>query len=104
MKTSDHLIAGRAVLEKGFTQGAYARDADGDPVVENSQYAVCWCSLGALFLIGAKTDTMSTNLARSYLEDAMGGMSVPLFNDSHPKEKVIAAWDRAIEEAIADGY
>lgn len=35
-------------LEKGWTQGTFARDKDGNPVNEYNSSALCWCASGAI--------------------------------------------------------
>jgi len=42
LKTARHLI------EQGWTQGNYARNAIGDRTDPAAENAVCWCTLGAL--------------------------------------------------------
>lgn len=53
MKTmTDILQAARDLVQAGWTQEAYARNATGDPVDASSPAAVCHCAFGALLAAG----------------------------------------------------
>ena len=46
--TTTVLVAARAKIASGWTQGAMARDADGEPCSVMAVKAVAWCSDGAV--------------------------------------------------------
>lgn len=88
------LEAARKLIEKpkSWTRGEYARDCNGDPVDFTSSTAACWCSSGALHVVGGDP------LARRLLYETVGG-SLVYFNDNHTHAEVLAAFDAAIEKA-----
>lgn len=45
---SDTLLAMRVLIEKGWTQGAFSRDAQGGADPKNNEAKVCWCLSGAM--------------------------------------------------------
>ena len=50
MKKADEILTeARTLIEKGWTQGKYARDADGNPISEKDPNACEWCALGAVY-------------------------------------------------------
>ena len=109
-KVSEFLMAGKAIIaeESAWVQNFYAKDKEGSFVSANNPEAVCFCSLGALNKVrgpllnswGTPASTLRI-LAEAVLSRAMGG-SVPPFNDEHTHEEVMAAWDLAINMALAN--
>lgn len=90
------------VVEKGWTQGAAARD-HGDRVVDtNDPAAVCYCAFGALLA----ASHLSGHDAACFIEgrllppNSMAGALRPIaqFNDTpgRTKEEILALFDRAI--------
>ena len=109
-KVSEFLLAGKAIIaeESAWVQNFYAKDEGGYTVNANDKAATCFCSLGALNKVrGPFGKTFGTpaaklrSLAEAVLSRAMGG-SVPPFNDEHTHEEVMAAWDLAINMALAN--
>jgi len=50
MKTAEQiLLDAAALIRKGWTKGAYARDATGQWVESIKSTAVCWCAEGAIY-------------------------------------------------------
>ena len=96
--TLDILIEARAYVEKGWTQGAWARNRKGTPVNEDSTRAVCWCALGALW----KADGIGS-YGLNALVKASGGEVHPTtisgWNDNpdRTQAEVLALFDKAIE-------
>jgi hypothetical protein len=45
---ADKLAEARKLIERGWTQGQYARGKSGKAVDEHGRHAVCFCALGAL--------------------------------------------------------
>ena len=80
----------KARIERGWTRGAYARDAQGFSCHGGAQEAVCWCLEGAIRAEGS--ENLVRILLRPYVDDI-----VP-FNDSHSKEEVLAVLDAAIAD------
>lgn len=99
------LIDARDILEtKGWTQGAIARDADGNSCFTASSDVVCFCGLGALLkACGSESVDFS---AMWYLTTTLGP-DIP-FNNDEPETTILhvmMAYDFAIlmsmdEEAL----
>lgn len=114
MKTSEFLIKAKSLIAdpKHWTQEHYARDNEGNICYWDDSGAVCFCSVGALYETSGYTHQGSRNgihpvdplltRAYTYLDDAIGYTSIPLFNDKHTHEQVMQMWDKAIAQAIAD--
>lgn len=90
------LTDARAVIadEEHWTQGRSARDAHGVLVSPQSDKARRWCMSGAMIKAGTTGDDSSEWGA---LKRQCAGV-VPIFNDTHTHEEVLAAFDRAIAE------
>ena len=92
---------------KRWTQGEYAKDANGLKVGPNSARAVCFCSLGAI----AKVKKASAGKAVKskpahilYLKMRLADPFSPYiwdFNDKHTHAEVLEAFDKAIAAAEA---
>jgi hypothetical protein len=93
---SNKLREARALIERGWCQRAYGRDADGCSVYEDNPSAICWCASGA---INAKADYA----ARRVFGEAIGTDCIPGWNDApeRTQAEVLAAFDKAIELAEA---
>lgn len=63
MTTLEILKAARAKLAQGWTQGAFARDADGLPVNVCHPKATCWCITGAFRSLPPEADFMQARIA-----------------------------------------
>lgn len=63
MSQIEQLTAARALIAKGWAQGAQARDQHGNHTEPRDRNAVCWCVYGALQAVLAHDD--STNALRS---------------------------------------
>lgn len=101
MTVREVLVKARALVEKGWTQGTFARNADGVPVPFYFKDATCWCGDGAL-LKAANYDPIKRrglyNRARRAMDAAIGGL-FPKFNDDGTKAQVLEAFDKAIKAA-----
>lgn len=99
MKHAEFLKQVRERIEKAeaWTQHAPARNAEGAWCTTDSPEAVCWCTIGAFWLMSYRQKTESEYLyaAFIYLEEQMGN-DVAKFNDNHTHAEVLAAIDRAI--------
>jgi len=99
MKTSEFLRKAKSLIDTPdkWTQGTYAADRNGIPVIPDSAAAQCFCSLGALW----RQDTSSwATHQKGHLLEAMGG-NIAKFNDTRTHAEVMAAWDLAIAAAEA---
>lgn len=98
MKAKEILIEAANLLEtKGWTQDAFARDANGMGIKSHEESAVCFCTIGALNRVSGENvvrrlDTEG-NKAYEYLRDSIGGWGIAEWNDSYDrtKEDVISA-------------
>lgn len=98
--SEDALRAVAAQIERGWSQGADARDAQGRVVGLNSDEAQAWSLLGAFAL--SATDGVPRNHVRRALvalSDVIGTDSLQQWNDApdRTREEVLSA----LEEAIA---
>jgi hypothetical protein len=106
MSTADILRTARALVVKGWTQGAFARpdETDDDEVEPDDPSAVCFCMLGAVRAVAAAGDQES---AESMLE----GASELLYpercaqRETHNDEESAAVlfndhWDTGIEDVL----
>lgn len=109
MNSIEILRRAREVLsvEQSWARGAWARNADGQPVFVHAQQACSWCIRGALRLVcedvpGTPHIDDAEALLASVLPQA-GGHPLSNFNDasSTTHADVIAAIDRAITIAEA---
>lgn len=96
---AEKLRYARTLIEKGWTQGAYAVDENGRAVSENSTYAKSFCAVGAC--LAAKTS--------SYYLDRLISQDVVAWNDTpgRTKEEVLDIFDRAIalaEKGLRDFF
>ena len=111
MTTREVLTEARRILtpDGAWTQDAVARDADGDPVSEGNERAVCWCVDGAVALAatgpsgwdsGAWTDAMT--LLSEAVMPGRGELDpgVIAWQDApgRTQAEVLGLLDRAIEE------
>ena len=105
MKTSEVLRAARAKIVQGWTQGAFARDAEGRSTPWQGDEAVCWCAMGAIGCVGPDHDDIAESVLIA-LQRAIGPTgytAISHFNDAdgRTKDDVLAAFDRAIALAMA---
>lgn len=119
-RTSTEMLreARRLLAEEGWTQGWYARDANGEILevdgphepgqFEGYRGATCYCSLGALQVAAGDytvTDPQSPAAAAviclAQATDVRIPQSIPAWNDSlvRTKAQVLAAYDSAIKLA-----
>lgn len=98
MMVKDVLVKARSKIEQGWTQGAYARDAYGNVVHEESSRAVRWCLSGAISATGAPGPVKIR--ARSAIDNALEYVTVVGFNDTSTKAEVLRLIDRVIARLI----
>ncbi|MCZ7496292.1 hypothetical protein O8B39_17465 [Agrobacterium rhizogenes] len=102
MNTVQILKEARALIadEKNWTQGAFARDANGRS--ERIDRAICFCSIGAIAKVAR------TNLGSPVPAPVLKALGVTAhcrlaqFNDSHTHPEVLALFDRAIARAESE--
>lgn len=87
----------RRVIERGWCQGALARDADGDKTEFNGPYACCWCLVGASCMVGPPSEPGRMPFTYKLLE-VIDGDSRSSWNDKpdRTKAEVLAAIDETI--------
>lgn len=84
------LAVTRALIVKGWTQHAFARDKDGNSVHFDHQLADCWSLTGALNLAYQRNSLYKPACALSVLkklEENAGSESLRAFNDSPDRTK-----------------
>ncbi|MBC2806577.1 hypothetical protein C3Y94_025845 [Rhizobium ruizarguesonis] len=91
---------------KNWMQGWFARDEHGMGLPNGADTrATCFCSMGALqravYLRSPLFDNAYLALAAAAYELSTEDMTVPVYNDRHTHEEVMAMWDRAKEIALA---
>lgn len=86
-----------------WTQGTYARNAEGEPVGVFADAAVCWCAVGAIDraaeVLIPDFDVNPRLPLQSVLYKRYGEIGITNFNDRHTHAEVLAAFDAAIEAA-----
>jgi hypothetical protein len=103
----DLLIRARERIEKGWCQGAYAKNADGDVVGATDPYATSFCIRGAILAVGpldyavrapayGLLETVIDRISQSPCDSLAG------YNDTYERThaEVLAVFDAAI--ALAD--
>lgn len=103
---ADDLRAARALVEKGWTQGAYGRLESGENTFAWDANVVCWCPVGAI-----QKATIERDRDDDQALDAFAAALVEYDKDAGPEgwndapgrtqAEVLAAFDRAIELAEA---
>lgn len=90
------LTQARALLEKGWCQGEYAKDADGYPVHADNLEASSWCINGAL--IGIRVSSPHVIFELEYLLSDKVGIGIICWNDKRYRTQVevLALMDKAI--------
>ena len=96
MSQTAHLLTeARALIQRGWTQGASARNKSGDVVAAIAVRAVCWCPLGAIRRVTSGLDN-----AASLERDLKGRVSNAIPDaEPHPSDGLgtyptsIAAWN-----------
>jgi hypothetical protein len=97
--TKEVLVRARAFIERGHTTMYSARAADGSMVAPDSDMAVCWCAIGALYAVdrdaamGRPYDVLSSALKS--MDPASEGL-VATYNDTHSTDEVLRLFDAAI--------
>jgi hypothetical protein len=99
--SEDALRAVVARIERGWSQGADARDAQGRSVALTSDEAQAWSLIGAFAL--AATDGIPRSHVRRalvVLSDVIATDSLQEWNDDHDRtrEEVLSALEQAIEQ------
>lgn len=92
----EKLKATKALIERGWITGAYARDRAGNVVPSRAPDACCWCLIGACN--AAAGDYVREVIAHISRVAGIHG-SLAAWNDTHTKEEVLALLDKAIEHA-----
>lgn len=96
------LIAARALIEKGWTQDAYARDADGAACSVNDDRATCFCMNGAVMRVAGIYRENDALMVFTALGSAAGVTRYSHhWNDApgRTQAEVLALFDKAIEAA-----
>lgn len=91
----------RALVERGWTQGSEARNADGDKVPAASREACQWCALGAVLAVidqRGGSFTPAFDALSAQIPDPAHCGAVWLYNDDQgrTKDEILALYDRAI--------
>jgi hypothetical protein len=81
-----------------WTQGDFARDADGNEVNPNNDLATCYCSFGAIQFVNKESTWITASRHLDGLCLSKFGISLDVFNDTHTHVEVLALFDAAIAE------
>lgn len=104
MKVSEVLTQARAaIVEKGWTQGAYMKDADGFSVYETQRETACaFCLLGAVKYVVPET-VPNWRSARSTAKMRLMFALNDLYVDTHPAGLPhLSAWNDASDRTKQD--
>jgi hypothetical protein len=98
MSVSADLRKARSFIERGWSQGKYARDADGNACPSGSYRARSWCFNGAL---SAADISLNTD---DFIADTFKKCRVT-WNDKpeRTQSEVLAKFDELIAKAEAEG-
>lgn len=104
-KIIDVLVKARELIsvEAQWTQGAIARDADGNGLLHAcSELAVCWCSHGAVSKVTVSLCDNNISAIRALnkycrARDESGNDPLVLLNDTVTHSEILRVWDGAIE-------
>lgn len=106
-KISEVLKAARELITdpKRWTQGAFARTIKDGRVSPEHEFAVCFCSFGALYKVqpGEWTKASESVPAHEFINRfcvATHHVDLAHFNDNRTHKEVLELFDKAIEEAI----
>jgi len=97
--------AAKLIETKGWTQGSYARDANGEAVSILDKNAECFCIIGALSHESLGYDFNIRCKAYQFAANIICNKCLPTWNDTHgrTKEEVITFLKSAAELARIDG-
>lgn len=103
--TAKLLTQARAVIERGWCQGCFARDAEGQPVAATDPLAETFCIRGATRVVSPNDDARER--AHWHLENAIIDVtqrsytSLASYNDDpgRTQAEVLAVFDAAIKLA-----
>jgi hypothetical protein len=95
------LIEARKKVEQGWTQGVYARLANGTPASLTESDATCWCTSGAIYA-SLMPQTFAFEARRVFIDANDLAVGIAEWNDApgRTQAEVLAAFDKAIAEAI----
>lgn len=101
--TAEMLRAARALIDtpEKWTQRQFAKDAAGHTIDFVNPDAVCFCACGALRRLHGINGRVERVLADAMSSPSgeVAAVRIVNFNDTHTHAEVLAAFDRAIEEA-----
>lgn len=102
------LTEARDLIVKGWTQGTYARDCQGDSCYVHSPHATCFCVLGAIRRVSSGRQVALLQKVATHIEDPGAicvspgkplGTWLPAFNDhcSTKQADVVQLLNKAID-------
>lgn len=85
------LLAIRAKIDtpEKWTQGSYARDAEGRDVRSNSEKACRFCAMGAVLSLRLSPER-NLNAEQYLIGQMLRPYGIPAFNDNHTHAEVMA--------------
>lgn len=98
------LRAARALIEKGWTQRTYARDANGNVVEETDGGAVAFCAAGACWAVSSREARDALRRQVGLETNTPDWPSISAFNDApdRTQQDVLALFDRTIARLEAE--
>lgn len=101
------LYAAQAAVQKGWTQGAMARNSKGMDVSVHQNIACCFCALGAIQKFADPTSRMTAVHAfieANKLRNIEGAIGIWNDEPGRRKDQVIHAFDKAIRFLSGPNY
>jgi hypothetical protein len=97
------LTRARALVERGWTQRASARNERGEIVAAASDDACSWCAMAALAFAANGAPYYPAHMALRAAIFGREGGPIPRWNDApeRTQAEVVAAFDRAIAAEVA---
>jgi len=89
--------AKKVLIEKGWTQGYYAKDRRGELVGIHDRDACSFCAVGAIYRASEDASDWARDEAINAVVMATPGFNIPIYNDAEErtKDEILALIDKA---------
>lgn len=97
--------AKKVLIEKGWTQGYYAKDAQGELVGIHDGDACSFCAVGAIHRASEDASDWARDEAGNAVVAVTPGFNIPIYNDAkgRTKDEILALFDKAKEQVNGQG-